>query len=261
MTRRIHFVLPCALLTSFFLPGPATPQSPSGTPGLAATAVMSGRDLTWDMAFLPDGTMLFTEKCKGLSVRLPSGTVNALLGMKDSKGYAETAADLFCSGQAGMNGVAVDPDFATNRQIYVYSASSTTAPGTNRVLRLTVSPDLTEVSNRQDIVTDIAYKPASSDHPFGDPGAHNGGRLRFGPTDGFLYMTSGDTHNGEVPQSPTRMGGKVLRIDRDGKAALGNNPPQGFDARVFTYGHRNPQGICFRLGSNQPYTAENGPLA
>jgi hypothetical protein len=43
------------------------------------------------------------------------------------------------------------------------------------VLRLTVSPDLTSVSNRQDIVTDIAYKPAKSDHPFGDPGAHNGG--------------------------------------------------------------------------------------
>jgi aldose sugar dehydrogenase len=127
------------------------------------------------------------------------------------------------------------------------------------VLRLTVNSDLTKVSNRQDIVTDIAYKPAPSNHPFGDPGAHNGGRLRFGPADGFLYVTTGDTHNGEVPQSPTRMGGKVLRIDRDGKAAPGNNPPKGFDARVFTYGHRNPQGICFRPGTNQPYTAENGP--
>jgi glucose/arabinose dehydrogenase len=134
-----------------------------------------------------------------------------------------------------------------------------TAPGSNRVLRLTVSPDLTSVSNRQDIVTDIAYKPAKSDHPFGDPGAHNGGRLRFSPGDGFLYVTTGDTHNGEVPQSPTRIGGKVLRIDRDGKAAPGNNAPQGFDPRVFTYGHRNPQGICFRPGTNQAFTAENGP--
>ena len=76
---------------------------------------MSGRDLTWDMAFLPDGTMFFTEKCRGLSVRLPSGTINALLGIKDSKGYPDTASDLFCSGQAGMAGVAIDPDFATNR--------------------------------------------------------------------------------------------------------------------------------------------------
>ena len=123
---------------------------------------MTGRDLTWDMALLPDGTMFFTEKCRGLSVRLPSGTINALLGIKDSKGYPDTAPDLFCSGQAGMAGVAIDPDFATNRYIYVYSTSNLTAPGTNRVLRLTVNPELTKVSNRQDIVTDIAYKAAPS---------------------------------------------------------------------------------------------------
>ncbi|MGO4815783.1 sorbosone dehydrogenase family protein, partial [Cupriavidus sp. 2MCAB6] len=243
MTRRIRFVLPYTLLASFALSGAATAQSPGGTPGLTSTTVMSGRELTWDMAFLPDGTMFFTEKCGGLSVRLPSGKINALLGIKDSKNYPETASDLFCSGQAGMSGVAIDPDFASNRFIYVSSASNITAPGTNRVLRLVVSPDLTKVSNRQDIVTDIAYKAAPSNHPFGDAGAHNGGRLRFGPADGFLYVTTGDTHNGEVPQGPTRIGGKVLRIDRDGKAAPGNNPPQGFDTRVFTYGHRNPQGI------------------
>ncbi len=259
MTRRARLVWPYALLSSFVLSWPAAAQSPGSAPGLTSTAVMSGRDMTWDMAFLPDGTMFFTEKCRGLSARLPSGAVNALLGMKDSKGYAETASDLFCSGQAGMNGVAVDPDFATNRYIYVYSASDLTPPGSNRVLRLTVSPDLTKVSNRQDIVADIAFKPAPSNHPFGDPGAHNGGRLRFGPADGFLYVTTGDTHNGEVPQSPTRIGGKVLRVDRDGKAAPGNNPPEGFDPRIFTFGHRNPQGICFRPVTNQPFTAENGP--
>jgi aldose sugar dehydrogenase len=259
MIGRFSKCLSLALLAAVGLTPAALAQSAGGTPVLAATNVLKGRDLTWDMAFLPDGTMFFTEKCDGLSVRLPSGTVNALLGMKDSKGYPQTAPDLFCSGQAGMSGVAVDPDFATNRFIYVYSASSITAPGTNRVLRLKVDPDLKGVSDRTDIVTDAAYKAAPSNHPFGDAGAHNGGRLRFGPTDGFLYVTTGDTHNGATPQSPTRMGGKVLRIDRDGKAAPGNNAPQGFDARVFTYGHRNPQGICFRPGSNQPYTAENGP--
>lgn len=259
MTRRICFVLPCVLLSSVVLSGSAAAQSAGGVPVLTSTSVMTGRDLTWDMAFLPNGTMFFTEKCGGLSVRLPDGKVNALLGIKDSKGFPEVAADLFCGGQAGMSGVAIDPDFANNRFIYVFSASNMTAPGTNRVLRLTVSPDLTKVSNRQDIVTDIAYKPKPSNHPFGDAGAHNGGRLRFGPSDGFLYVTTGDTHNGEVPQSPSRIGGKVLRIDRDGKAAAGNNAPQGFDARVYTYGHRNPQGICFRPGTNQPYTAENGP--
>jgi len=255
----LRFIVPCAMLASVALSGPAAAQGQAGAPNLTNTTVVTGRELVWDMAFLPDGTMFFTEKCRGLSVRLPSGTINALLGIKDSRGYPETAADLFCSGQAGMSGIAIDPDFATNRLIYVFSASSLTAPGTNRVLRLAVNADLTRVANRTDIVTDIAHKPAPSNHPFGDAGAHNGGRLRFGPADGFLYVTTGDTHNGQMPQSPTLMGGKVLRIDRDGRAAPGNNAPQGFDPRVFTYGHRNPQGICFRPGNNQPFTAENGP--
>jgi aldose sugar dehydrogenase len=228
-------------------------------PGLTHAVVLSKLDSPWDMAFLPDGTMYFTEKCNGLSVRQPNGKVVKLLGMKDSKGYASTANDLFCEGQAGMSGVAVDPNFASNRLIYVYSASSLTAPGSNRVVRLKVNDNLTAVSDRTDIVTDIPYKPRASDHPFGGPGAHNGGRVRFGPGDGFLYVTTGDTHNGAVPQSPTLLGGKVLRIDRDGKAAPGNGAPAGFDARIYTYGHRNPQGIAFRPGSNQPFTAENGP--
>ena len=259
MKRILRFALPCAILAAAGLSVPALVQGQTAAPGLTSTTVVSGRDLTWDMAFLPDGAMFFTEKCRGLSVRLPNGTINGLLGMKDSRGYPEAAGDLFCDGQAGMSGVAVDPDFATNRVIYVYSSSSLTAPGSNRVLRMTVNADLTRVANRNDIVTDIPYKPATSAHPFGDSGAHNGGRLRFGPADGFLYVTTGDTHNGVVPQSPTLLGGKVLRIDRDGRAAAGNNAPQGFDPRIFTYGHRNPQGICFRPGSNQPFTAENGP--
>lgn len=231
----------------------------AAAPNLTATPVLSKLTNPWDMAFLPDGTMFFTEKCNGLSVRSASGTVTKLLGMKDSKDYDTTAADLFCEGQAGMNGVAVDPDFAKNRFIYVYSASSLTAPGTNRVMRFVVNADNTKLSDRKDIVTDIAYKPAASDHPFGGPGAHNGGRIRFSPADGFLYVTTGDTHNGEVPQSPTRIGGKVLRIDRDGKAAPNNGAPQGFDPRIYTYGHRNPQGIAFRPGTNEAVTAENGP--
>jgi glucose/arabinose dehydrogenase len=257
LKRHLLAAIPCAMLTALALPGQASAQA--GAPNVTATPIVSGRDLTWDMAFLPDGTMFFTEKCRGLSVRLPAGAINPLLGIKDVRGYPDNAADLFCDGQAGLSGVAVDPDFATNRFIYVYSASRLTAPGSNRVLRLTVSADLTRVANRTDIVTDIPYKPAASNHPFGDSGAHNGGRLRFGPGDGFLYVTTGDTHNGAGPQSPTLLSGKVLRINRDGQPAAGNNAPAGFDPRIFTYGHRNPQGICFRPGNNQPFTAENGP--
>ena len=259
MNRLLSNTRTCVLLASSALSAFSTAVAQPAAPVLAHSPVLTKLESPWDMAFLPDGTMFFTEKCHGLSVRQASGTVVKLLGMKDAKGYASSADDLFCEGQAGMAGVAVDPNFASNRFIYVYSTSSLTAPGTNRVLRLKVSDDMSSVSDRNDIVADIPYKPRPSDHPFGGPGAHNGGRLRFSPGDGFLYVTTGDTHNGEVPQSPTRIGGKVLRIDRDGKAAPGNGAPAGFDSRIYTYGHRNPQGITFRPGTNQPYTAENGP--
>jgi aldose sugar dehydrogenase len=259
MIRPIGNVFRSVVLASAVLPVFTIALAQSSVPTLTHTVVVSKLDSPWDMAFLPDGTMFFTEKCNGLSVRQANGNVVKLLGMKDSKGYPATAGDLFCEGQAGMSGVAVDPNFSSNRYIYVYSASSLTAPGSNRVMRMKVAGDNTGVSDRVDIVTDIPYKPRSSDHPFGGPGAHNGGRVRFSPGDGFLYVTTGDTHNGAVPQSPTLMGGKVLRIDRDGKAAPGNGAPSGFDARIYTYGHRNPQGITFRPGTNQPFTAENGP--
>ncbi len=249
----------CAAMAFGMASGLPTAVAAQGdAPKIAHATVLTGLENPWDMAFLPDGTMFFTEKCKGLSVRLPSGDVKALLGMTGTTGYASTADDLFCEGQAGMQGVAADPNFADNRTIYVYSTSKKTAPGTNRLMRLKVSANFSGVSDRTDIVEDVQYKPKPSDHPFGGPGAHNGGRVRFGP-DGYIYLTTGDTHNGEVPQSPTLIGGKVLRIDRDGKAAKENSPPQGFDPRIFTYGHRNVQGIAFRPGSDQVIVAEHGP--
>lgn len=231
--------------------------SPNATT-LTHSVVLSGLDNPWDMAFLDDGTMFFTEKCKGLSVMMPTGEVNALLGMKDTDGYPGTAEDLFCEGQAGMQGVAIDPDFAENRRIYVYSTSDMTAPGTNRLMRLVVSEDFTGVSERTDIVEDVPYKPEASDQPFGGPGAHNGGRVRFGP-DGALWLTTGDIHGGEVPQSPTLLGGKVLRLDTDGTAHPDNDPPEGFDDRIYTYGHRNVQGIAFHPETGAAITAEHGP--
>lgn len=259
MNRLLIAALPMALAACATSSDIASTGMQPAAPVLAHSVVLSKLDSPWDMAFLPDGTMFFTEKCLGLSVRQPNGTVVKLLGMKDAKGYAASASDLFCEGQAGMAGVAVDPNFASNRFIYVYSTSSLTAPGTNRLMRLKVNDNMTATSDRTDIVTDAKYKPRASDHPFGGPGAHNGGRVRFSPGDGYLYVTTGDTHNGEVPQHPTQIGGKVLRIDRDGKAAPNNGAPAGFDPRIYTYGHRNPQGITFRPGTNQPFTAENGP--
>ena len=216
----------------------------------------------WDMAFLNDGTMFFTEKCKGLSVRTPNGDVKKLLGVGGSSGFASVKDDLFCDGQAGVQGVAVDPDFASNRYVYLYSSSrgaNRTYGGYNNILmRMKVGSSMSDVSDIVEIINDFGYKPKKSNHPFGGPGAHNGGRVRFGP-DGFIYVSIGDNHNGAGPQSPTELRGKILRVDRDGKAAAGNKPPAGFDARVFTFGHRNPQGIAFRPGTGEVFVSENGP--
>lgn len=239
--------------------GPALAQTGTNTTSLQHSVVLSDLESPWDMAFLPDGTMFFTEKCKGLSVRLPSGDVKALLGMSGSDGYATTGDDLFCEGQAGMMGVAIDPAFTENRRIYVYSTSNMSNPHTNRLMRLVVSEDFTSVSDRTDIVDDVPYKMKESNHPFGGAGAHNGGRVRFNSADGYLYLTTGDNHNEAIPQSPTLMGSKVLRMDTDGNAAAENNPPDGFDKRTYTYGHRNVQGLTFHPATGTPITAEHGP--
>ncbi len=241
-----------------FLATPAIAQSGMNTTSLTSEIVLEGLNSPWDMAFLDDGTMLFTEKCDGLSVRMPDGTVNKLYGVGDTAGYASNGSDLFCEGQAGMMGVAFDPDFTNNRRIYVYSTSSMSDPHTNRLMRFTLNDDFTAVSDRTDIIDDVPYKMAASDHPFGGPGAHNGGRVRFSE-DGALWLTTGDTHNGMVPQSPTMMGSKVIRIDTDGNAHPDNSPPDGFDKRTYTYGHRNVQGIAFHPETGQAITAEHGP--
>lgn len=262
MNRKLSArLLGAAAVPAMMVIAPVVLAQESDGPGLDHTTVISGLENPWDMSFLPDGTMFFTERCGGLSVRLPDGEVNKLLGMEDSDGYATTGDDLFCEGQSGMNGVAVDPDFDDNRTLYVYSTSTLSDPPTNRVIRLRVNDDLSDVSDRTDIVEDIPYKVEASDHPFGDPGAHNGGRIRFSPDEGYLYVPTGDNHNSALPQSGDSLGGKVLRIDRDGEAAPENAEatPEGFDPRIFTYGHRNVQGLAFHPDTSQPIITEHGP--
>jgi glucose/arabinose dehydrogenase len=230
-------------------PGPPSTAEPQ----LARTVVLQGLSEPWDIALAADGSMFFTERCRGLSVRSPSGTVTRLFG---TSGSALVASDLACEGQSGVHGVALDPQFATNRTLYVFMLSTLSSPRSNRVVRLVANEGLTSVSGRTDIITDIAYKVQGN--AVGGAGAHSGGRIRFGP-DGFLYVTTGDNHNPGLPQSPTLLGGKVLRVTTTGAAAPGNNPPSGFDARIFTYGHRNVQGISFRPSTGQAFTAEHGP--
>ncbi|MBC7618572.1 MAG: PQQ-dependent sugar dehydrogenase, partial [Candidatus Saccharibacteria bacterium] len=127
----------------------------AAAPTLTTEVAVNKLELPWDMAFLPNGTMFFTEKCKGLSVQLPSGTVNKLHGIGGVNGYSSSSADLFCDGQAGMMGVAIDPEFQKNRLIYVYSSSKLNDKLVNRVMRFKIDETLSNVSDRTDIVTDI----------------------------------------------------------------------------------------------------------
>jgi len=202
----------------------------------------SGLSVPWDIAFAPDGAVLYTERSRGLSVRLASGTTRLVF----------RPSDLVVQDQSGMLGLALDPDFANNRSVYVYMASNSGGATDNRIVRFVVSADYATVTNRTDIVIGIRY----------NGGLHSGGRLRFGP-DGLLYATSGDNRIGTVPQELTGLGGKVLRVTRDGSAAPGNNAPAGADARIFTLGHRNPQGLAFRPAESttpgRPFLCEHGP--
>ncbi|MEO9572959.1 MAG: PQQ-dependent sugar dehydrogenase [Roseobacter sp.] len=272
MTTKMRTVLlgamASAMVFGLSLAAQADGHEGMDVPKITPTVVIEGLENPWDMAFLPDGTMFFTEKCKGLSVRTTDGNVHALYGMKDSTGYSDSGDDLFCEGQAGMLGVVADRDFSENRTIAVYSTSNKyhgdgcktnfeKCDG-NIVMTFKVSDDLTSVSDRTDIVTDIQYKPFESDQPFGGPGAHNGGRIRIGPG-GYLWVAGGDRHRGICPQDGTLLCGKVLRVDMNGNAHPDNNPPEGFDKRIYTYGHRNVQGIDFRPSDGKAFTAEHGP--
>ncbi|WP_245478994.1 PQQ-dependent sugar dehydrogenase [Rubrivivax rivuli] len=255
--RRLAAALALAPLAATLL-AVTTPAAWAQAPTLTVTPVMEKLRGPWDLAFAPGGAMLYTEKCHGLWVRLPDGSTRHLWG---TEGAALAAPDIFCQGQSGVHGVAVDPAFAQGQRfVYVFTASNLqTDPRINRVVRLQVAADWKTVGQRTDIVPDIAFKDARR---VGGPGAHSGGRIRFGP-DGYLWITTGDNHDPGLPQDPKRLGGKVLRVDRDGKAAPGNGAPAGFDARIYTYGHRNVQGIAFRPAgqpnAGQAYTSEHGP--
>lgn len=268
--RPINLIVASAILTGLTVTACSDSEAPDTSPAdtqtheaevpeLSQSEVLSGLENPWDIAFFNDGTMLYTEKCRGLSVRQPDGQVNHLLGMKDTTDYATTEKDLICQGQAGMNGVEIDPDFEDNRYIYVYSASDKIPPATNRVLRLKLNEDFTKVSDRTDIIENIPFKPKPTDHPFGEAGAHNGGRIQFGPDKQFLYVTTGDNHNSRIPQDPQSLGGKVLRVDRNGDPAPDNGLSDEYDPRIYTYGHRNVQGLTFDPETGQPVVTEHGP--
>jgi glucose/arabinose dehydrogenase len=205
-------------------------------PAITVTVVTSGLDHPWDMAFAPGGDMYFTERV---------GRINLWTG--GQRRVLATPADVVAIGEGGMMGIAVDPAFASNRRIYTCFLSNAGGPLGVRIARWQVNAAGTGLTGRTDILTGI---PANS------TGRHSGCRIRFGP-DGFLWVGTGDAAMGTNPQSPTSLGGKVLRITTAGAGAPGNAGAP-FRAEIYTYGHRNVQGLAF-AANGTAYSIEHGP--
>jgi len=212
-----------------------------GAPTLEQSVVIGGLARPWDIAFAPDSTLVFTERTGRISALRPGSTTPRVLA---------APIDVAASDQSGMLGLALDPAFASNRRLYTFqSFRAANGAMDNRVVRWTVDAGWTTLTNRTDIVTGI---------PWGNGGAHSGGRLRFG-MDGFLYVTSGDNRAGPVPQDLSRMGSKVLRVTTDGAGAPNNGSfPRTADPRIFGFGFRNPQGLAVRANGDV-FTCEHGP--
>lgn len=258
-------------------PPPSLGSAPAGSPQVIQYVLQHGLvQKPWDVEFAPDEAdagsfvMLFTEK--------PTGHVYAdrAWGSNDLRTEADLVdlgapSDFFqvndptITTEDGMLGLAVHPDFETTRSIYLCYTTATDL----RVQRFEVPTGWAPGS----------LTPAldGSSNPIVLGGlarglTHMGCRIRFQPGTGDLFITVGDGHWGPNPQARGRtldyggtptLGGKVLRVDAELAPVPGNpgvvDPASGFDPHVFTYGHRNPQGIAFHPTTAEPYSSEHGP--
>ncbi|MBD3926701.1 PQQ-dependent sugar dehydrogenase [Nocardioides cavernae] len=194
---------------------PGTPPgSPGGPPDVVDTLV-EGLEVPWGVDFLPDGEAVVTERISGRVLRIGTDGEVSPLG---------AVAGAVPQGEAGLLGVAVSPDFETDRTLFLYLTTDTD----NRVVRAEL--DGARLGRTTVVLDGI---PAGF--------IHDGGRIAFGP-DGQLYVTTGETGDPELAQDPQSLAGKILRITPDGDPAPGNPDP---DSPVWSLGHRNVQGLAW----------------
>jgi glucose/arabinose dehydrogenase len=212
-----------------------TSGSPTSTPSATRAAlsapadVATGLQVPWSGAVLPDGSVLVSERDTALVKRIPPGG-----GGVETVGTVEGVDP---GGEGGLLGLAIDPaTFGSKPVLFAYF----TAGSDNRVV--TIALDGGRLSAQNPILTGI---------PKGN--IHNGGRLKFGP-DGFLYVTTGESARTGLSQDLSSLGGKILRVTTSGEPAPGNPFP---GSRVWTYGHRNVQGIAWSA-NGQMWASEFG---
>jgi len=189
-------------------------------------------EIPWSLVFLKDGRALVSER---------SGSIRLIKnGKLQNEPYAKI--DVAHIGEGGLMGLAVHPDFPKKPFIYAMHTYKKEDSLYNRVIRLRDAKD-------KGIVDKIVIDKI--------PGGrlHNGGRIAFGP-DGMLYITTGEIFEADLAQDLRSYGGKILRITPDGDIPK-NNPFK--DSPVYSYGHRNPQGIAWHPEANDLFSSEHGP--
>ncbi|MDD5749592.1 MAG: PQQ-dependent sugar dehydrogenase [Patescibacteria group bacterium] len=177
--------------------------------------VATDLQIPWEIAWLPSGEMLVTQRPGSLLLINSGQTTVSIEGVSHV-------------GEGGLQGMALDPDFSANQYLYLYLTGRKDGSLINRVERYQIS-DKT-LLNRTIIIDDL-------------PGAqyHDGGRIAFGP-DGRLYIAVGDAGQANRAQELDFLGGKILRINKDGSIP-DDNP--FVSSPVYSYGHRNPQGLAW----------------
>ena len=199
---------------------------------LGIDTVARGLEVPWGMAFAPDGRIFVTERVGRIRV-IENGALRA-----------EPWATLPVSaqGEAGLMGVAIPPDFATSRELYVVGTFARGDGLVNRVVGLT---DDSGRGVRPTVILDNI--PAAV--------FHAGDAIAFGP-DGFLYVATGDARKPSHAQDDASLAGKILRMQRDGSPAQGEPRPGSL---VYARGVRNPQGLTWDPASGQAFATDHGP--
>jgi len=213
----------------------------AAVPALRIRSVARGLDHPWDARPLPGGAVLFTQRDRA--------TLSVLKGRK-VRTVTFPSSEVWVSGETGLMGLEVDPEFASNRRIYTCQGGTTAGGGHDvRVLAWTLDERLRTATAAGQVVGGL---PASS-------GRHGGCRLLVDEA-GSLLVGTGDAAVGTNPQDLDSLGGKTLRVDRFTGAAWPSNPfasAGGNRSLVHTWGHRNVQGLAQRADGSL-WSAEQG---
>ena len=215
-------------------------------PDIRVEAWVTGLEAPWSLVFLPDGRALVSERPGRIRLiqngHLEKSPYAVFETTRGASGAGDFFLNLFARGEGGLMGLAVHPKFPTEPYIYAMYTWRGARGVRNRIVRL--------VDRGTHGVFDKIVLG-------GVPGAlfHNGGRIAFGP-DGMLYATTGEIFEMHMAQDLKAFGGKVLRIDPGGGIPSDNPFP---NSPVWSYGHRNPQGLAWHPETGALYQSEHGP--